>query len=348
MRVERFAGSHGAIGRQRGAAFGQALRLARSRFTAWPPQVRRRMDDLVPRFEAALGRTAPELTEELRGVADGAGLAYAEVLRLELAEEVGAPGGCSQIALRDGAGAALSAKSEDAGFGRTYAVTEIRPDGGYAQLHIGAVHWLVSSGGGINEAGLCIGQSSVFATDRAEGLPRLALLRLALERCAAVGEAAAFLEGQPMALRGLNFLLADAGGELAVVERSPSRGAVRRPDGAPAVCCTNHYLDPGMRAVERGCTGAEVDLEGVLAQEANTRQRYGRLWDFARRHAGGSALRPALEDLLASHGPGGLYQHGAMCTTLSLVMDPRARRLWATDGPPCSSRFQAYGFGGAP
>lgn len=343
MRFERFSGAHSAMGRQRGVAFRDSLHQCRRGFDAWSPEVRQRVDSLTARFESALFRLAPELIEEMHGVAQSAGLPYEDILRLNFVEEVGAPLGCSQVGLADGDGGAIYAKSEDAGFQRTYTVTELRPDRGYAQLHVSAVNWVVSSGGGMNEAGLCIGQSSVHTTDQADGIPRLTLLRLSLERYATVTEAAAFLQSQGMALKGMNFLMVDATGAMAVVERSPSRSALRSPEGS-AICCTNHYVAPEIRPVERGCVGSEPDLENRLAFEVNTRQRYGRLFDFAREHAGRSSLKDSLEGLLRSHGPGGICQHGIMNTTLSMIMIPRSRQLWATDGPPCRSSFQLYAF----
>ncbi|MBI4530855.1 MAG: hypothetical protein HY709_04970 [Candidatus Latescibacteria bacterium] len=344
MRFEHFSGTHAAIGWQRGRAFQDLLYRCRQGFDSWSPETRQRVDSLTTTFELALHRTAPELIEEMRGVAEGAGLPYHEILSLNFAEEIGAPTGCSQIGLVDDDGETICAKSEDAGFRRTYVVTELRPERGYAQLHVGAVDWVVNSGGGINEAGLCIGQSSVRITDQTDGIPRLTLLRLVLERCATVAEAIAFFQSQDMALQGMNFLMVDTGGSMAVVEHSPSLCAIRGPEG-DAICCTNHYVEPQMRTVERGCVGSEPDLENRLAFEVNTRQRYGRLYDFARQHAGQANLKEALEGLLTSHGPGGICQHGIMHTTLSMMMIPRRRELWVTDGPPCRSSFQLYTFG---
>jgi predicted choloylglycine hydrolase len=347
MRFEHFSGTHSAIGWQRGRAFHDLLHQSRQAFDTWSPETRRRVDSFVPVFESTLRQTAPELIEEVQGVAEGAGLPCEDILRLNFVEEIGVPPGCSQVGLADGDGGAICAKSEDAGSRRTYVVTELRPDRGYAQLHVGAVNWVVSSGGGINEAGLCIGQSSVRITDQADGIPRLTLLRLVLERCATVAEAVALFQSQDMALQGMNFLVVDAAGDMAVVERSPSQCAVRRPEDG-AICSTNHYAVPQMRLVERGCIGSEPDLENRLAFEINTRQRYGRLYDFAKQHAGRTSLKEALEGLLKSHGPGGICQHGIMHTTLSMMMIPRRRELWATDGPSCRSTFQRYTFSNLP
>lgn len=341
MRFEHFQGSHRAIGRQRGEAFRDLLRQYHQRYDSWPADFRQRLDSLIPTFESALGRSAPELIEEMQGTAEGAEIPYEDILRFNFAEEVGVPSGCSQVALVDANGDAILGKSEDAGFERTYVVTELRPERGYGQLHVSAVNWVIGSGGGLNEAGLCIGQSSLYVTDQAHGIPRLMLLRLALERCANVTEAIAFLQSQDMALRGMNFLLVDANGDMAVVERSPTHCAVRRAEGG-VIWATNHALSPLMRAVEEGSSGTEPDIETRLAVYVNSRQRFARLCDFATSHSGKADVKEALDGFLRSHGPGGLCQHGIMDTTLSMIMIARTRQLWATDGPPCSSSFQLY------
>ena len=60
-------------------------------------------------------------------------------------------------------------------------------------------------------------------------MPRLTMLRLALERCATVSEASELIETATGGIRGMNFLMVDAKGEMRVIERSPSLCAVRQP-----------------------------------------------------------------------------------------------------------------------
>ena len=350
MRLERFSGTYLSMGKQRGSACGELLQRSLKRLDESSPDCLRSLRRMISACEPKLERLAPELLEELQGVAEGAGLKYEDVFRLTFAEEteeaIGLPMVCSQIGVVDADGRALVGKSEDAGYERIYLITELRPERGHAQLHLGAANWVITSGGGMNDAGLCVGQSSVRVTDTAEGIPRLAMLRLVLNRCATVAEAVELFRGHETALQGINFLVADAAGDMAVIERSPTRSAVRRPQKG-FICATNHYVDGQMRTVEDLCTGAEPDLPDLLAWEANTRQRYGRLCDYSVLHAGKPDVEESLRNLMRSHGPGGICQHNAfMSTTWAVIMKPAERQLWLADGYPCRSDFVCAGFEG--
>ena len=357
MLFGRFSGSHFEMGRQHGEAFASQLGKNRdalhsaSRVATGPDapslaEVLQQEDLLVTKFESALRRTAPELIEEMQGSAQGSGLSYQDVVRLNFAEEIaGGNLGCSQFGMVASDGSAVMGKNEDAGYGhRTYAATELHPDNGHAQVHVGAVNWVVSSGSGINDAGLCLGQSSLKVTDEADGIPRLTMLRLVLERCANVSEAADLLKTKTGGLRGMNFLMVDANGDMAVVERSPSRCAVRRPqDGA--IWATNHPIDPQMRAVEKMILGTEDGLDRTLALDANTRQRFGRLGALAREYArpsGHDEVLRSVENVVQSHGPCGMCQHGIMQTTWSVLMDARKRELSLADEYPCTAAWERF------
>lgn len=345
MRFERFSGSHFSMGLQHGKAFRDQLQQRSHTIDSWSPETQDRVDSLVRRFESSLSGFAPELIEEMQGIAQGAGMSYQDVARLNFSEEIGIPIGCSQVGLVNRDGDVMMGKAEDAGFSRTYVVTELNPDQGFAQIHVGAINWVVSSGSGINEAGLCIGQSSLRIFDEAEGVPRLTMLRLALERCATVSEASELIQTATGGIRGMNFLMVDAKGEMAVIERSPSRCAIRQPANG-AIWATNHPVDPRMRAVEHMITGAEPDFERDLAYEANSRQRFGRLDLLTRDEVDGPGVKESLQRVMTSHGPGGACQHGVMETTWTVMMAPRSRELWLSDGPPCRNPFELYSFGG--
>ena len=147
---------------------------------------------------------------------------------------------------------------------------------------------------------------------------------------------------------GTNFLMVDANGDMAVVERSPSRCVVLHPQNG-AIWATNHPVNQQVRAVEKIIAGTEPDLERALARDASSRQRYGRLSALAREHSSRPGLteaKDALESVIRSDGPGGMCQHGVMQTTWSVMMVPRSRELWLADGPPCQNPFQRFAFSG--
>jgi hypothetical protein len=50
-----------------------------------------------------------------------------------------------------------------------------------------------------------------------------------------------------------------------------------------------------------------------------------------------------MQALIADHSAGAICQHGPdMFTSLGLLVAPRERMLWASDGPPCSTAFAEY------
>ncbi len=251
-------------------------------------------------MKAPVEKSFPDLAEEMKGTAEGSGMSYHDILLLNFCEELGVSKGCSQLALTGSNVGPIYGKSEDAGFDRTYVITEISPQRGYCFLQVGAVNWIVSSGGGINDSGLCIGQSTVLCNDGpAGGIPRLTLLRAALQYCSNVEEALDFFNRCNTALRGMNFLIVDSSGDGAVIEKSPSRQMVRKPQKG-AIWCTNHFLSDEMKEV--------MNWEKYRDIEENSKGRYRKLEEFT---SACSALN-AVEALKVSFAPMGLAKFASM------------------------------------
>ncbi len=258
--------------RERGRAHGEALReRIAGLLERWDADIAARRDrgpqqlvaDLVGHtgFVTAIGRHTPHLLEEVRGIAEAAGVAFERILALNLMDEewwfslpAERRNACSLMAVAgDGGHASVLAQNMDLPELMDGAQAILRWDDGDG----GAGVVLTAAGmiglTGVNVAGLgvCVNTLSML-NHSAAGLPVAFVLRGLLDR-PDVAAAAAFLEDVPHA-SGQHYALADAGG-VAGYECSAA-GAVRSDDGSGGLCHTNHPLrssdlDPAHAAAGR-------------------------------------------------------------------------------------------------
>jgi len=189
---------------------------------------------------------APALLEELRGIAEAAGVDPEVVRSVPLA--VDAEPGCSVVAVggeRTSADGPLFGRNLDfhPSFRRFSTFYRTSPEGAHASVGGG-----FTFGGrldGVNEAGLAIGFAGVPTDEYVPGISWPLAIRAVLDSCSTVAEGTAFLEEIPH-VRNVNFLLADASGDVAVVEASPDTVRTSRPDGDWAAV-TNQFPSPSMR-----------------------------------------------------------------------------------------------------
>jgi hypothetical protein len=148
-----------------------------------------------------------------------------------------------------------------------------------------------------------------------------------------VAEAVDFYAEYKTAKIGGNTTMVDSSGDAAVVEKSPTRQEVRRPQNG-TIWCTNHPTFSGMRELWDVVGMKEGRLEGSGA-------RYAKLQDFLEGYDGTDAVG-SFEDILRTHGPGGICQHNVLWTLFSLITIPKKREMRVTDGPPCKNEFATY------
>ena len=187
---------------------------------------------------------------------------------------------------------------------------------------------------GINDVGLSLGDSSVGYTDLpGGGVSRLTLLRVALQYCSNVQEATEFYGSHSTAKVGGNTLMVDESGDAAVVEKSPSRQAVRKPRNGN-IWCTNH---PTLGPMKEVWDVAEM----TAGRKENSSERSAKLEYFVQDFRAEDAIE-SFEGTLRSHGPGWLCQHGILSTLFSMITLPARGAMLVTDGPPRESEFVSY------
>jgi isopenicillin-N N-acyltransferase-like protein len=335
------AGSPYEVGFQHGRCAADQIRATFRRFCRYGIGDAGAREALNGRIETTLSNRWPEAMAEIRGIADGAGMDYAQIRDLNFAVELwsdtfldaSTARACTllRVAGLQEPYAALLAKSVDQEEGdEAYMLIQrVQPADGYRFVHV-TFAGSIGTDGGVNEQGLAEVNSALCTRAcNLQGFPVFIMARRLLQHSANVAEAVRLAEACDAINYGANILLGDAGGDCAIVERSVTRQAVRRADGARTMYATNHSLAPELADL----------LTGSPKLLANSHERFARVAVTAERPP---ASLDEVQSLFCDHSqPGGICQHGegGMHTVAGLVVSPLLRQLWVTHGSPCQNPF---------
>ena len=326
----------------------QAYQQTFAHYAGWDwPTVRRE----ALRFEAPIGEFRPAYLDELRGIADGAGLDLADVLAINVRTEVmysakarqaptsaKRPAECSAFAVVPAPGQkgpAIIGQNWDwlLPAAQTLVVLEIRQDDGPDFVTVVEAGLLAKTG--MNAAGLgLVTNALVTDADVGEpGLPYHVLLRAVLD-CATVTEALEALQAGPRS-SSANYLIAHASGAALDIEAAPGDFTRLYPlfpeDGV--LRHTNHFL--------ADIHPADLALWAMPSSVI----RLQRL-----RAAGTARTLDDFGPLLADHAdyPHSICAHpdpayhpceqGA--TIASVLMDLTAKHIWLAAGNPCQAPYE--------
>lgn len=184
---------------------------------------------------------------------------------------------------------------------------------------------------GVNQYGLAAGLTSVYPTVRKAGFHAGLLVRYVLEKCRTVSEALRCLERLPVG-SAQTITLADAAGDLAVVESDAERQAVIRPERKDRafVCAANVFHSALLR--ERQEPGiddwfAETRYQTMVQALRSKREKW--TVSFAER--------------LLSGAYGFICQYDRSTgrdTVWSVVYDLGRRRIYRSEGNPARCGYQ--------
>jgi isopenicillin-N N-acyltransferase like protein len=372
----RVAGTHYERGRQYGAQARvqvhlsvQAYERVFAHYAGWDwPAVRR----AAAAFEAPIAAFRPAYLDEMRGIAEGAGLDLADVLAINMRTEVmyaakarqaplaakdparatarQPPAECSAFAVVPAPGASRPAMLLGQNWdwllhsAQTLVVLEARQDDGPDFVTVVEAGLLAKAG--LNAAGLGL-VTNALVTDAdvgAPGLPYHVLLRAILD-CATVTDALTVLQAGTRS-SSANYLIAHASGAALDVEAAPgdfTRLYPLFPDHG-LLLHTNHFLSPRFlspRFLSQGLPPVDLSLWAMPGSAVRLQ-----------RLRAGAQASAALDDfrvLLADHAdyPHGICSHpdphlhpleqGA--TIASVLMDLTERRLWLAVGHPCQASY---------
>ncbi len=335
------------IGKQHGRDCASAVHAA---YRAWGPGEafdRREFSDGFQRVAGSLDRAFPELLEEMRGIADGAGLTVEEIVALNCLDEYRSRGAqprqCSSIAFQASDRGVLLGKTADWTLSDTAAFALSQryrpaPGEGNAFFHYGCAGTLWCEGG-LNESGL--GMVLNGLAGRGAGgasVPTMALTRGVLQHCRDVQDALGWLRRHDVMNWGFNLTLADSSGELAFVEVVPGSQCSGRAD-SDYLIHTNHCLLDSAS----GRHDADIDrVPGYPGLIENSHSRFDNLLDKVP-HAPRS-LR-SMQSLLQDRSPSGaISQNGeeGMHTVYAMIVAPERREIWGAEGFPPDVPFVSH------
>lgn len=339
LRAVRVSGaSHRERGRARGTVLGEAVRRTAQAYVDLFARLGIAEGDQVEAAAASLAATrdwAPELHEELEGVAEGAGVDLLDVGRTVARTEIltlaqlPVPGECSTVAHVPGAGeqagGAVSAQTWDwyAGFVHCWHLHRVDPVGDEV-AHAGIAEHGMTGKIGLNAAGVGVHLNILQHHDDAPGgvpvhvvLARLLTGALSVQDGLEIVRSAATTSSSVITLTGTD--------SVAMAELSPGRVTVLQDEGW--MLHTNHFLG--------------LD-EPVRDPSSTTFDRFGHL-----QRATASAAAPAsADDLLplvcVPPGPGSIAvlpdpdaaEHEQRATLATVRIDPGARTVRVSPGIP--------------
>jgi isopenicillin-N N-acyltransferase-like protein len=314
------------------------------------------------RFEEPIAAFRPAYLDEIRGIAEGAGLDPRDVLAINVRTEVmfaakarqaagrpRPPDGCTAFAVVPAPGAGgstLIGQNWDwlPHSSETVVVLEARQDEGPDFVTVVEAGLLAKAG--MNSSGLgLVTNAMVTDADTGEpGIPYHVALRAILD-CETVSDGLAALQSGERS-SAANYLIAHRDGSAVDVEAAPGdfgRLYLLFPEDGVALH-SNHFLSPGF-------DGKDVSV-WVMPDSPLRLQRI-------RAGLGGREGLPTLDTfraLLADHAdhPSGLcchpdprmgpYDQGA--TVASVLMDLGTRQMFLADGNPCSVPYRQLDYGG--
>ena len=313
------------------------------------------------RFENAIAEYEPRCLEEMRGLAEGAGVEYRDILALNVRtevifaakarqarEEMRQQGECSAFASLPAASAeghTLVGQNWDWRLHSfdTVVVLEARQDEGPDFVTVVEAGLLAKTG--MNSSGIGVATNALVTDDDvgAPDVPYHVVLRALLDS-ETIPDALAAVQRRPRS-SSANYLIAHEDGIAVDIEAAPgdfSRLFLLFPENG-ILLHTNHFRSPAF-------DGKDVSLWAM----PDSPFRLERLQTLVRDAGPGVSLE-TFQVALADHAsyPLGicchpderldLHEQGA--TVASVVMDLDARTLWLADGHPCSTPYRELDYG---
>ena len=300
-----------------------------------------KVEDLLSRamtFLPVMEAFAPHLIEEIRGIADGARISFADALLVNVrAEVMGAAARealCTSLAVgreTTVGRAILSGQTLDQHPANQdlMIILHVEPDIGPAVL-ICSFAGLVGYPG-INSLGVSFFQNALSTHDwRRDGMPHYLLKRVLLER----GDVSSCLAaaGAASVCSSANYVVTDRSGRLCDFELAPHRMAVLDAEDG-VIIHTNHFRSPSLAPEEALLASLPDSAWRQRRMEALLADRHGRITI--------DDLKRALSD--HDHWPTSICRHESEVRTIaSIIAEPEQGRLHVAVGNPCSSDFVTY------
>lgn len=314
-----------------------------------------RVRELAAVFAPMIESYEPRYLDEIRGIADGSGFAFEDILALNCRSElvfVGAEmdeveGGCTTIGVssrRSRSGETLMGYNWDwkAAQGAGMALLRISGAGERPDILMLTEAGIIGKAG-INSAGLCLTLNALSTDEPPKGLPLHIAMRGILE-CETIYEAIRAAGRMPLGCCA-NFMIGSANGELVDIEVENGDFEVMYPDEGWIVH-TNHFIHPRYPREPRKDT--------MKLKVPDTFVRLGRARTLVESAFGVSGLvgEDDLMSILKDHVefPSSICRHEdpkmaeglRMGTVFSMVANLPKRELLVCAGNPCEGVYESY------
>jgi isopenicillin-N N-acyltransferase-like protein len=332
---------HGEQARSRVRGFldylGQTLRLART-------EVETRALRFLPLFE----RHCPHLLDEVRGLAEGAGVPLAEALAVQVRGELGpvSAEACTTFVVSGRGtvtGRVLIGQNSDMDpeIGEFGYVLRLEPEGKPTLL-------MWTFGGMLGYHGLNAAGVAHFANALGGGpawrfgLPHYPVKRLMLEQHT-VDEVLGVLRQVPVCSSG-NYVLCDGHGCIADVELTAEGFALLPGEGEGFLAHTNHFLCGPCAGPASDAASVPDSFPRLRRMRELLRSRFGRLTvEDLKRFLADHAGEPTSICRHPHEGPDHPSVSARGRTVASLIAEPAAGRLHVARGNPCGAAYTSYG-----
>ena len=283
--------------------------------------------------EGEVKRVFPDILEEIKGFADACHSSYEQVSAFMFSIGAFKPEpSCSVFAVSTGSDVVFGRNYDFFYSFKKYSESYLTcPTEGYWSL--GHSDVFIGREDGINEKGLAIGMTGVEGKAVKPGISFCLALRCVLDKCGTTDEAVKLLTNAH-GLMACNYLLADKTGDLAVVEASPDKNRVRRPeDGNNFIVCTNHFVHPEMQDME--------NQQERQKSNWDTLPRYATICNTIKEQKGRISIDDS-QKILANH-TGYVCSHQQkikLGTIWSIAATLKQPQILRAEGHPCRTKFK--------
>ena len=324
------------MGRQHGE---QAAHLVH-RYLQWIEELTGRPREILcanaARFLPGIEALSQPFVEEVRALAEGAGISLEEALLCQARAEASHiwEGACTAFALKGQAtadGSLLIGQNQDLEpqYSDVAILLRVRPTDGRPRAMMFTFAGQLGYSG-MNQYGLAHFANALYNFRWRPGLPHYPLKRVLLEQ-RTVAECVRLLR-EHRTCSAANVVLCDAQASLADVEVRPEGIALFEDDHPDQRLHANHYVTEQFASFENGT------LPDSCPRLARIRALVKQAW--------GSITVDTLKEILADHAgePAGICRHGArgMHSISGYIAEPARGVLHVRRGYGCSGRWQAY------
>ncbi len=300
-----------------------------------------KLQNIAKKFEEPIKKHAPEMIEEMKGIANGAEVDYQDILYLNAFPEIVVA--CSVWvstgkASRNGEILLGMNTDELKQASKAQIILSTEPKDGYKFIGT-AFAGVLSPYQGMNEKGLAIANMLLNLKKpdiQPIGMPTFIMLKMILSKCANVDEALELFKKLPNLVCPSAFFFADK------IKSARIENGVKEYDITiikdNAIGCCQRPLSEKMKKYD-------ITSEIHPRMTVNAIPRTKRMLELLKYHYG-NFDEQVMMDIARDHGEGetlgkGICQHGFSESTInSFIAKPKELKMWMCNGNPCNNKYE--------